>query len=84
MHADFEFCAGLEEVRARRVAQEVRVLCWIMTTPKNHMDKAFHVKTTWGRHCNTLLFMSEGDGETAKSVLRRSWFTSSMVATSWT
>ncbi|KAG9269747.1 glycoprotein-N-acetylgalactosamine 3-beta-galactosyltransferase 1-A-like [Astyanax mexicanus] len=45
-----------------RVADElykkVRILCWVMTGPSNLQSKARHVKATWTRHCNTVLFMS--------------------------
>lgn len=37
---------------------EVKVLCMVMTYPDNHQTKAIHVKETWGRQCNKLLFMS--------------------------
>uniref|UniRef100_UPI00358E251D glycoprotein-N-acetylgalactosamine 3-beta-galactosyltransferase 1 n=1 Tax=Myxine glutinosa TaxID=7769 RepID=UPI00358E251D len=43
---------------ANEVRQRVRVLCWIMTAPKNLEIKTRHVKATWTRHCNTVLFMS--------------------------
>ncbi|XP_061390589.1 glycoprotein-N-acetylgalactosamine 3-beta-galactosyltransferase 1-like [Musca vetustissima] len=35
-----------------------RVLCWIVTNPANHLTKAIHIRHTWGRRCNKLLFIS--------------------------
>ena len=44
------------------MSEKVRVLCWVMTAPENHDKKAKHVKATWGKRCNILLFMSTAEG----------------------
>ena len=46
---------------ARAMSQKVRVLCWIMTSPKSHW-KAGVVRDTWGRRCNILVFISSQEG----------------------
>lgn len=38
--------------------KNLRIFCLILTSQKNHQQKAIHVKNTWGRHCNKLLFVS--------------------------
>ncbi|XP_046398780.1 glycoprotein-N-acetylgalactosamine 3-beta-galactosyltransferase 1-like [Ischnura elegans] len=42
----------------RELWEEVRVVCWVMTQPRNHATKAEAVKETWGRRCNALVFIS--------------------------
>lgn len=54
---DEEFHIGEDKI-AQEMREKVRILCWIMTGPKNHQTKARHVKATWGKRCNVLLFMS--------------------------
>ncbi|NXI38446.1 C1GTB galactosyltransferase, partial [Galbula dea] len=44
--------------RARALYERVRILCWVMTGPQNLETKARHVRATWARHCNVVLFMS--------------------------
>lgn len=43
---------------SEELAHKVRVLCWIMTSPKNLKTRTIHVKYSWIRHCNISLFMS--------------------------
>ncbi|XP_050072054.1 glycoprotein-N-acetylgalactosamine 3-beta-galactosyltransferase 1-like [Anopheles maculipalpis] len=50
------------------IAERVRVLCWVMTTPANHQDKVIHVKATWGARCNKLLIMSSVADSTVDSI----------------
>ena len=52
-----------ENETAAILHQEVRIVCWIMTYPDNHAKKAIHIKATWGRRCNRLIFMSSVNGE---------------------
>ena len=48
--------------------RQVRILCWIMTYPKNLDKQAKYVKSTWGRRCDILLFMSSVQNDTFPTV----------------
>ncbi|XP_075053801.1 glycoprotein-N-acetylgalactosamine 3-beta-galactosyltransferase 1-like, partial [Mixophyes fleayi] len=43
---------------SEELSRKVRVLCWVMTAPVHLESKAIHVKNSWTRHCNKILFMS--------------------------
>ncbi|KAF7989049.1 hypothetical protein HCN44_007359 [Aphidius gifuensis] len=58
-----------EDAIASELSKKVRVLCWIMTGPANHQTKARHVKATWGKRCNILLFMSSAEDKTLPTVV---------------
>lgn len=51
-----------ERREAKALYEEVRVLCWVPVAPMSHNTTAVHVKATWGRRCNKLLFISTKDG----------------------
>ncbi|XP_057321015.1 glycoprotein-N-acetylgalactosamine 3-beta-galactosyltransferase 1-like [Microplitis mediator] len=65
---DEDFHKGEDKV-AQEMAKKIRVLCWVMTNPKNHQTKARHVKATWGKRCNILLFMSSAEDLTLPTVV---------------
>lgn len=50
--------AGDDSRVADALHEKVRVLCWVMTGPNNLQSKTRHVRATWTRHCNLVLFMS--------------------------
>lgn len=49
------------KILADEMFSEVKILCLVMTHPENHKMKAIHIKNTWGKRCNKLLFMSSAD-----------------------
>lgn len=53
---------------AKELAKKVRVLCWVMTSPDNLRSKAKAVKESWGKRCNTLLFMSSEEDKELPAV----------------
>ncbi|XP_059148647.1 glycoprotein-N-acetylgalactosamine 3-beta-galactosyltransferase 1-like [Physella acuta] len=47
-----------DDLLAKELYRKVRVACWIMTSPDTLHNKAIHVKNTWAKRCNLVLFMS--------------------------
>ena len=50
-----------EHHKSDKLFNEVKVLCWIMIAPKYHKTRGVHIKNTWGKRCNKLLFMSSAE-----------------------
>ena len=48
--------------------KRIRVLCWIMTSPKTLMSKAVHIRNTWGARCDHTLYMSSIENLTFPAV----------------
>lgn len=38
--------------------KKIRILCFLNTRPANHLNKAVHIRNTWHKHCDKLLFAS--------------------------
>ena len=44
--------------KAKTIAKEVKLLCWVLTTPSALQTKGIAIRSTWGKRCNILIFMS--------------------------
>ena len=41
-------------INSNHINNNSRLLCLVLTTPRNHRLKAVHVQATWGRRCSEL------------------------------
>eukprot|EP00039_Didymoeca_costata_P013003 m.191595 g.191595 ORF g.191595 m.191595 type:complete len:561 (+) comp15647_c0_seq4:210-1892(+) len=46
-----------------------RVLCWVLTQPKEHDAKATAINNTWGRYCDKLLFMTTAEHDNLETIV---------------
>ena len=56
--SDIIYCISDNNSVAKDLEKNIRVLCWVMTGPQNLDKKAIHVKKTWAKRCNILIFIS--------------------------
>ena len=64
-----ELSEKYEHELADQLFKEVKILCWVFTHPDNHKTKVPHVRNTWGRRCNKLLFMSVEEVEDQPDII---------------
>ncbi len=60
MYSPLHFWPGMSNVDL--LFDEVRVLCFVLTSPKSR-QKAARVQDTWGARCNRMLFMTAQKGD---------------------
>lgn len=53
---------------ADRLHNEIKILCLVLTWPRNHQTKAKAVKETWGKRCNKVVFISSTRDTTLPTV----------------
>ncbi|XP_033762938.1 glycoprotein-N-acetylgalactosamine 3-beta-galactosyltransferase 1-like isoform X2 [Pecten maximus] len=56
--SDHSFHKGDDNTVARDLEEKVRVLCYIMTSPASLDTTTIHVRNTWTKRCNKVLFIS--------------------------
>lgn len=58
-----------DETLSEALYDDNKVLCMVMTMPANHKTKAIHIKNTWGKRCNKLLFMTSKEDPNLETVV---------------
>ena len=48
-----------DELMAENLFEKVKIVCIVMTISMNHRTKADHVRDTWGKRCNKIIFMTD-------------------------
>ncbi|CAG0905575.1 unnamed protein product, partial [Cyprideis torosa] len=76
-HSAHEHAHRGEDLVAQWMFNKVRILCWVATHPGNLQKKAIHVFKTWGKRCNTLLFVSGKGSEKIPSEIQNRYVVNS-------
>ena len=52
-----------------------RILCFVITSPKTLYTKAVHVRDTWGKKCNKIIFFSSKHDKVSSKYLSKTKYT---------
>jgi hypothetical protein len=47
---------------------KIKIFCMILTTYANHETRAIHVKNTWAKRCDGLIFLSSENNSTLPAI----------------
>lgn len=50
------------DLMASEPQKQIRIICMVMSSPINDFSNAKSINATWGKRCNTLLFISNKKG----------------------
>ncbi|KAK4470283.1 hypothetical protein MN116_005853 [Schistosoma mekongi] len=51
---------------SEHLAKKINIYCYILTEPREHFSKAYHVQTTWARRCTRYSFVSSKEEKLIK------------------
>lgn len=54
-----DFIYRVDDVVAEKYKEKMKILCYVITSVKYHKTRAQHVKNTWGKRCDYLVFFSD-------------------------
>ena len=54
--------------QAGKSKKNIRLLCWVLCDPNDLSKRVVHVKNTWGKRCDIMLYMSSKENRTFPTI----------------